>query len=360
MVASTRQRSGARQGLHPRVCARPEFGGARCTVQETPIGMERSLFRYILKHTWRQQVLLLIVTAISFPLIYINLELPKRIVNGAIGGRNVPQEILGFEITQVSYLMVLSVSLLTLIALNGGIKYWLNVYRGIVGERMVRRLRFELNQALMRFPLPHFKKTSAGEIIPMVTAETDPIGSFIGESISLPAFQGGLLLTYLTFIFVQDPWLGAAAVALYPPQVWLIPRLQRRINQLAKRRIQTTRELSDRIGDVIGGATDVRANDTQRYELADASNRLGTIYDIRVSTTFWPRSRRSSSTRSAAISSSRASSRWARWWPCWPRTRTSSTRGKNCSSGMRPRRTCGSSTSRSSRSSSRRACCRPN
>jgi putative ABC transport system ATP-binding protein len=244
--------------------------------------MERSLFRYILKHTWRNQVLLLIVTALSFPLIYINLELPKRIVNGAIGGRNVPEEILGFEITQVSYLMVLSGALLTLIALNGGIKYWLNVYRGVVGERMVRRLRFELNRAVLRFPLQHFKKTSAGEIIPMVTAETDPIGSFIGESISLPAFQGGLLLTYLTFIFVQDPWLGAAAVALYPPQIWLIPRLQRRINQLAKRRIQTTRELSDRIGDVIGGATDVRANDTQRYELADASNRLGTIYAIRV------------------------------------------------------------------------------
>ena len=244
--------------------------------------MERSLFRYILKHTWRNQVLLLIVTALSFPLIYINLELPKRIVNGAIGGRNVPEEILGFEITQVSYLMVLSGALLTLIALNGGIKYWLNVYRGVVGERMVRRLRFELNRAVLRFPLQHFKKTSAGEIIPMVTAETDPIGSFIGESISLPAFQGGLLLTYLTFIFVQDPWLGAAAVALYPPQVWLIPRLQRRINQLAKRRIQTTRELSDRIGDVIGGATDVRANDTQRYELAEASNRLGTIYAIRV------------------------------------------------------------------------------
>jgi ABC-type multidrug transport system fused ATPase/permease subunit len=244
--------------------------------------MERSLFRYILKHTWRNQVLLLIVTAISFPLIYINLELPKRIVNGAIGGRNIPQEILGFEITQVTYLMFLSGALLTLIALNGAIKYWLNVYRGIVGERMVRRLRFELNRAVLRFPLPHFKRTSAGEIIPMVTAETDPIGSFIGESISLPAFQGGLLLTYLTFIFVQDPWLGAAAVALYPPQVWLIPRLQRRINQLAKRRIQTTREYSDRIGDVIGGAAEVRANHTQRYELADTSNRLGTIYDIRV------------------------------------------------------------------------------
>jgi putative ABC transport system ATP-binding protein len=244
--------------------------------------MERSLFRYILHHTWRDQVLLLIVTVVSFPLIYINLELPKRIVNNAIGGKNLPQQVFGYEISQVGYLMLLSFVLLALITLNGAIKYWLNVYRGIVGERMVRRLRYQLYEAVMRFPLPHFRKTSAGEVIPMITAETDPIGGFIGESIASPAFQGGLLITYMLFIFVQEFWLGVAAVALYPLQVWLIPRLQRRINQLSKRRILMTRELSDRIGDVIGGATEIRANDTVRYELADASSRLGRIYGIRL------------------------------------------------------------------------------
>ena len=245
--------------------------------------MERSLFRYIWHHTWRDQVLLLIVTIASLPLIYINLELPKRIVNDALGGKKgFPVTVFGHEFAQVEYLMLLSFALLALITHNGGIKYWLNVYRGVVGERMVRRLRYQLYEAMLRFPLPHFKKTSSGEIIPMVTAETDPIGGFIGESIASPAFQLGLLVTYMTFIFMQNFWLGLAAVALYPPQAWLIPKLQRKINRQAKRRIQTTREFSDRIGDVIGGAAEVRANDTMRFELADASSRLGTIYGIRV------------------------------------------------------------------------------
>ena len=43
--------------------------------------------------------------------------------------------------------------------------------------------------------------------------------------------------------------LGLAAVALYPPQVYLIPKLQRKINALSKERVQTARALSDRIGD---------------------------------------------------------------------------------------------------------------
>jgi len=244
--------------------------------------VERSLFRYILKHTFRDQVLLLVVTVVSFPLIYINLEIPKRIINNAIGGKNIPQTFLGFDVSQVSYLMMLSFLLLALITINGGIKYWLNVFRGIVGERTMRRLRHDLYMQVLRFPLPQFKTMSAGEIIPMIVSETEPIGGFIGESINLPVFQGGMLLTYLGFIFVQDPWLGLAAIALYPPQVYLIPKLQRKINLLGKERVQTARQLSDRIGDSVAGSAEIRGNDTSRLESADISDRLGRIFTIRV------------------------------------------------------------------------------
>ena len=72
--------------------------------------MDRSLFRYIFQHTWRNQLLLLLVTAISFPLLYVNLEIPKRIVNQAIGGNSIPATVLGYEVTQISYLMGLSIS----------------------------------------------------------------------------------------------------------------------------------------------------------------------------------------------------------------------------------------------------------
>ena len=243
--------------------------------------MDRSLFRYIFQHTWRNQLLLLLVTAISFPLLYVNLEIPKRIVNQAIGGKNIPATVFGYEVTQVSYLMGLSVALLALITINGVIKYWLNVYSGVIGERTVRRLRHDLYQQVLRFPLPQFKTMSAGEIIPMIVSETEPVGAFIGDSVSVPVFQGGLLVTYLAFIFNQDMWLGLAAVALYPPQVFLIPWLQRKINLLAKERVQTARHLSDRIGESVAGCAEIRGNDTFHFERADISERLGKIFAIR-------------------------------------------------------------------------------
>jgi ABC-type multidrug transport system fused ATPase/permease subunit len=243
--------------------------------------MDRSLFRYILRHTWRDQIFLLLLTSISFPLIYNNLELPKRIVNNAIQGKKIPDTFLGLHVTQITYLMALSFVLLLLITINGGLKYWINVYSGVIGERTLRRMRHDLYWQVMRFPLPQFKTMSAGEIIPMIVAETEPVGGFIGDSFALPIFQGGLLVTYVLFIFMQDPWLGIAAIALWPPQMVLIPRLQRKINMLSKERVQTARQLSDRIGESVAGFAEIRGNHTTELERADISERLGKIYGIR-------------------------------------------------------------------------------
>jgi ABC-type multidrug transport system fused ATPase/permease subunit len=243
--------------------------------------MERSIFKYIIKYSLKGQIVLLVVTAISMPFVYLSLEVPKIIVNEAIGGQGMPESLFGFEFDQITYLFALCALFLLLVLMNGGFKYFLNVYRGVLGERMLRRLRYELYSRLLRFPLPHFKRVSSGEIIPMITAETEPLGGFIGESYSLPAFQGGLLLTYLFFIFNQDLFLGAAAVAPYPLQMYLIPKLQRRVNQLAKQRVLAARQLANRIGDSVSGITEIHANDTSHYERADISSRLGRIFDIR-------------------------------------------------------------------------------
>ncbi|MGI9316302.1 MAG: ATP-binding cassette domain-containing protein, partial [bacterium] len=109
----------------------------------------------------------------------------------------------------------------------------------------------------------------------------EPLGGFIGDSIALPAFQGGLLVTYVGFIFVQDVWLGLAAIALYPPQAYLIPKLQRKINQLSRQRVKTVRKLAFRVGETVNSATDIKANDTGTLERADISHRLGKIFRIR-------------------------------------------------------------------------------
>ncbi len=116
----------------------------------------------------------------------------------------------------------------------------------------------------------------------MITSEVEPLGGFIGDAVAQPAFQGGTLLTILIFMFAQDVVLGIAAVALYPLQVYLIPKLQRQVNALAKERVRTVRRLAENIGETVSAIEEVHANDTSELHRADFSRWVGTIYGIRL------------------------------------------------------------------------------
>ena len=225
--------------------------------------------------------MLLALVLVSMPFLYAVLEMPKEIINGAIDGDDFPTTLMGRSFDQVEYLLVLCVGFLVLVLINGGFKYWVSVYKGLLGERMLRRLRFQLGSQVMRFPLPHFRKMSQGEIITMTTAEVEPLGGFIGDALAIPALEGGRMLTILVFMFMQDPYLGMAAIALYPLQMYLIPKLQKQVNELSKKRVLAVRKLSERMGETIAGIKEVHAHDTSEYERADLSYRLGGIYRIR-------------------------------------------------------------------------------
>ena len=250
-------------------------------MEEDKNKIDSSIYRYILKHTKKDQIFLLMLTLVSMPIIYASLEVPKIIINQAISGVGIPEDVFGYSVDQIDYLIVLCLAFLILVLLAGGLKYFTNVYRGVVGERMLRRFRFDLFSRVLRFPNHRFKQVSQAEMLPMLTSETEPLGGFIGDAFALPAFQGGLLITYLFFIFNQDVWLGLAAIALYPPQLYIIPKLQAKVNLLAKRRVQAVRYLSDKLGESISGVSDVHVNDTSHLEKAHVSSRLGTIYKIR-------------------------------------------------------------------------------
>src|SRR5215475_5101553 len=244
-------------------------------------GLDPTIYGYILHYSLREQIYLVVVTLMSFPFLYYSLELPKIIVNRAISGKEFPQNFFGMEFDQIPYLLVLCCIFLILVLINGWFKLHLNVKKGQVGERMLRRLRYQLYERVLRFPLHHFDRTATGQVIAMMTGELEPVGGFIGEAFALPISQGGTLLTIFIFMFVQDPILGAAAVAFFPLQGYLIPKMQRIIRRLGRERVRKMRVLSDRLAETIAARTEIRANDAAAYQLADISHSLGEIYDIR-------------------------------------------------------------------------------
>jgi ABC-type multidrug transport system fused ATPase/permease subunit len=243
--------------------------------------MQDTLFKFVFRYSMRQQIVILTMTVLSFPFLYFSLDLPKIIINEAIGGKDFPRTVLGLQFDQVPYLLALSFVFLALVFINGGFKYFLEIYKGKVGERMLRRLRFQLYDRILRFPLPHFRRVPQGELIPMITGEVESVGGFVGAAISVPAFYGGTLLVILFFMFMQDVILGLAAISLYPIQAILIPILQKRLLHYNRRRVREIRRLANVIGESVRGVTDIHANDASRFFRTRISDRLGRIYAIR-------------------------------------------------------------------------------
>jgi putative ABC transport system ATP-binding protein len=244
--------------------------------------LEPDIYRFILRYSLREQAYLVSVTLLSLPFFYYSLELPKLIVNQGIRGKDFPQRVLGIAFGQTTYLFLLCGIFLALVLISQGFKRHLNVRRGVAGERMLRRLRYQLFERVVRYPLRQFDRTATGEIVAMMTAELEPVGGFIGEAFALPIAQGGTLLTILFFMFLQNTYLGLAAVALYPVQGYVIPKLQRRIRALGRQRVRMMRHLADRIGEAVAGRVEIRTNDGAPYQLAGFAARLGEIYDVRL------------------------------------------------------------------------------
>ena len=243
--------------------------------------MDKSLFKFIWKYSKRDQIIQLLITLLTFPILFATLELPKRIINDAIGGSGENIAFLGMEFSQLQFLMLLCTGFFLAVLANGLFKMRLNTMKGQLAERLLRRLRYQLLSRVLRFPRSYFRNTSQGELVSMVTAEAEPMGGLMGDILSLPVLLTGQMLTILIFLFAQSFWFGLAAVALIPLQAWLIPKLQRQINLLNKSRTHEIRKLSSEIGESAAGVSDIRVNGGLRYRMSLFSNRLGRLYDIR-------------------------------------------------------------------------------
>ncbi|GAB4392318.1 MAG: ABC transporter ATP-binding protein [Kiloniellaceae bacterium] len=267
--------------------------------------MEPNIFKYVWRHSRAEQIAILLLVLVSLPFYYLSLNLPKQIVNEGIQGQgfeapgstqtlfriDLPfaEQIFGTPVTlfdgldlvQRDMLLALSFCFLALVIVNGLFKLVINTRKGRMGERLLRRLRFELADRILRFPLPHLKRVKPSEMATMIKDEVEPLGGFIGDAFATPLFLGGQAATAMLFIMVQSFWLGLVAAAVVMLQSFLIPRLRRRILVLGRERQLTARQLAGRIGEIIDGGVEVQAHDTTNYERADLVSRLGRIFSIR-------------------------------------------------------------------------------
>ncbi len=260
--------------------------------------MEQNIFRFVWAHSKREQLAILLLIVLSLPFYWAALEIPKRIINEALQGRafppgqpNVPATTVwnwipqwlvdGIQLDQIEFLFALSGIYLLLVLINGGFKYVINLRKGILGERMLRRLRYELLGKFLSFKPEEIRTVKPAEAATMVNNEVEPIGGFIGDAFIQPAFLSAQALTALSFIMAQNIWLGLVALAIVVLQAVIIPILRREQVRLGRERQLVSRKLSGRIGELIEGAPAIFTHGTLPYTQAEIGTRLSSLFSIR-------------------------------------------------------------------------------
>jgi ABC-type multidrug transport system fused ATPase/permease subunit len=232
--------------------------------------MEQNLYRYIIRRSLRHQLTLTAIIFVSIGVGLIPLDLQKRIINKAIA------------MGDLTALLWLCAAFLVAVLAGAGLKYVITNYVGWISETMLSGLRRDLYQRILRFPLPHFRNTSAGQLIAMIVGEVEELGIFFGEALSTPIQHGLTLLALIGYMAYLNPWMALAGVAVYPFQIWLIPKLQRRVSALSRDRVKLVRGLSDRIQESVAGAQEIYANDTVAFESSVFGEWLDRIFRVRI------------------------------------------------------------------------------
>ena len=239
------------------------------------------------------------------PVYFQMLQLPKLVVNGPIQGigyetpgATQPALVIdlpfsetlfgqsinlfgGFDLERQQMLIFLCFGFLFAVALNGWFKLYINTFKGKMGERLLRRLRYELFDRVLRYPISKVRQVKPSEVTSAIKDEVEPLGEFFGDAFSIPVFLGAQAITGLLFLFLQSTMFGAITLGIVLFQAWIIPRLRRRLLELGRARQQAARRLSGRIGEFVQGMDDVHLHGISNRARSNIWDMLRNILAIR-------------------------------------------------------------------------------
>jgi ABC-type bacteriocin/lantibiotic exporter with double-glycine peptidase domain len=218
--------------------------------------MPSSLYGYVLEVSRRQQVRLGLLTLAVFPLSLAPLELQRRIVNYAVAH------------AAVELLLALGALYLAVLLLQGGLKFLRDVYMYRIAEGVTRLLRRKL---VRRGPLEAGIEEGTKQAI--ISAESEKVGGFVSESISLPVLQAGTVLSIAVYMLAIEPMVAVVAIVFLVPSVVFVGLAQPVLNRLSRSKITVVRSLGESV--LRGGRDDPS-------KAAESDTLIERIYDLRL------------------------------------------------------------------------------
>ncbi|WP_244598805.1 ABC transporter ATP-binding protein [Rhizobium tubonense] len=205
--------------------------------------LPQTLYGFVVSISGLHQIAIAALSALLFIVGTAPLEIQRRIVNATTEGGSYK-----------TIAMLISIYLGLALA-EGLIKVWLNIYRNWVGEVAIRWLRLSIFAAAEGSLSQAPSASDEGIQLSIVVAEAEPVGGFVGQAISEPLLQIGILASVIGYMLYLQPLMGLVVAVVFFPQVGFVPLMQSAINRRVESKIVVMREVSAGIVDA-GSAKD--------------------------------------------------------------------------------------------------------
>jgi ABC-type multidrug transport system fused ATPase/permease subunit len=206
----------------------------------------REFYGFVWRSTASRQIVLIILAVMAAALAMAPLELQRHIINTLAGHE------------KIENLVWLCGAYLTAALCIGGLKYTVNIRSAGLGESMVRSLREDIFNSCSSLTadeaLGENIKNKSGTVVTMISTEAEAVGKFVGDCISTPIVQAGTMLSVLGYMVYTEPLLGLVVLFIAVPQIFIVPIIQRRINEQVRGRTRTLRRAGDLIVDDMQGS----------------------------------------------------------------------------------------------------------
>jgi ABC-type multidrug transport system fused ATPase/permease subunit len=216
-------------------------GGRRVNLTPSPLrrrepgpylsALPDSLFRFIWRLSAGDQLWIGVLAIAVAILDTVPIEVQRRAVNAITHGHD--------------FTLILTLALIyaAIVLVQGGVKLLMNIYRSWVSENAVRELRLLVERSTQEREEP-IDPERRGVEISMIVAESEPVGGFIGGSVSQPLQQIGILVSVLGYLAFIQPLMALVSFLVFAPQFVFVPLIQKAVNKRVQRRISILRGAS--------------------------------------------------------------------------------------------------------------------
>ncbi|UZP66631.1 ABC transporter ATP-binding protein/permease [Desulfovibrio mangrovi] len=227
---------------------------------------KRSLYYWVWYKNTRLQILLVAIILVTVAARVFPLEMQKRIINQAIG------------LKDMEALVLYCLLYMGAVFLAGSLKYVINILQGYIGQKTLLAIREQLFQHVLSLPLHFFRRSSPGQVISSLMSELEPMAIFTGSALSAPLVNILTFIAFAGYMFWLNPLLAALSISIYPLEMVVIPFLQKKYNITNRQRTNTLREASGTVGESISGIHEVHGNGSFLLEGRKFGGNISRLY----------------------------------------------------------------------------------